>query len=56
MEIFYFADVRRARGAEPVKGGWEKNDPYLLPVITEALNVTFLKDFTVLKRPFTASL
>lgn len=49
MEIFYFTDVRRARGAEPIKGGSGKKNPYLLWVIAEALNVTFIKDFTVLK-------
>lgn len=34
----------------------KKKDPSLLSVSTEALNVAFLKDFAVLKRPFLASL
>lgn len=47
-KYFYFTDVRRARGAEPIKKGWGKKRSVSA---RGGLNVTFLKDFIVLIGP-----
>lgn len=56
MEIFYFTDVRRARGAEPIKGGSGKKKSIFALGYNRGFKCDIYKGFYCLKRPFTASL